>query len=55
MIIDFKAFMELQKSWPKSNDFGHLYYRKKTANNACNPTMPGKLPDINLTAISGGM
>ena len=29
--------MELQKSWPKTNDFGQSHYRKKTANNAWNP------------------
>jgi hypothetical protein len=23
----------------KNFDFGHLHYRKKTANNACNPSM----------------
>jgi hypothetical protein len=25
------------RAMAKSSDFGHLHYRKKTANNACNP------------------
>jgi len=29
--------MKLLEPWPQSNDFSHLHYRKKTANNACNP------------------
>jgi hypothetical protein len=32
----------LLEPWPKTNDFGHLPYRKKTAHNACNPCMEGQ-------------
>ena len=31
--------------WPKSNGCGHLHYRKKTANNACNPNFSGVSPN----------
>jgi len=37
--IDFSSVRESLLSWPQSNDFGHLRYRKKTANNACNPSL----------------
>jgi membrane protein len=39
MRIDFKALMKLLEPWPKGSDFGHLHYRKKTADNACNPVL----------------
>jgi hypothetical protein len=35
--IDSQALRKLLEPWPQSNDFGHFHYRKKTANNACNP------------------
>jgi hypothetical protein len=28
-----------RRRWRKSNDFGHLHYRKNTANDACNPNL----------------
>src|SRR5438093_12528218 len=36
--------MKLLEPWPKGSDFGHLHYRKKTANNACNPCQKYQTP-----------
>src|SRR5205085_4598877 len=38
--------LPLLEPWLKTNDFGHLHYRKKTANNACNPKMATKVRRI---------
>jgi hypothetical protein len=37
MVIAFKALVDLPEAWPKSNDFGHSYYRKKIVDNAWRP------------------
>jgi len=36
--IDFPRVRASLLPWLHSNDFGHLHYRKKTANNVCNPS-----------------
>src|SRR5215467_12858685 len=46
-VLIFKVLRKLVEPWLQSNDFGHFHYRKKTANNACNPIMQRRCWPIN--------